>query len=114
MQVSDGALSYIEALSHFRDTVRRGALDKGDDARHFLAFCDRIRDEVLPELGVRLEDSRANESTVIKVASARGKDSRRVGHEEMEKRKARAREEGMKRKMMREQGAKKRQSRIKW
>ena len=57
-----GSESYIGAMVNFRETVRNAALEaaKGGDAKtaiqSILQICDRLRDEVLPTLGVRLED----------------------------------------------------------
>lgn len=45
---------YLDALTAFREQVRDAAL-KGD-VKAVLAVCDLLRDEVLPPLGVKLED----------------------------------------------------------
>ena len=58
-------MPYLEALSTFRDDVRRDA--RGLKAVSILQACDRIRDEVLPNLGVRLEDKPEPQPTVIKL-----------------------------------------------
>ena len=58
-------MPYLEALSTFRDDVRRDA--RGIKAVSILQACDRIRDEVLPNLGVRLEDKPEPQPTVIKL-----------------------------------------------
>lgn len=47
-------MPYLEALSTFRARVRDAARAAG--AGEVLALCDQLRDEQLPELGVRLED----------------------------------------------------------
>ena len=53
---------YIETLVSFREQVRNAGLEaaKGGDAaaaiKAILATCDDLRDEVLPTVGVRLED----------------------------------------------------------
>merc|ERR1712121_61103 len=50
--------------AEFRDNVRKSAREiKAGD---ILAECDRLRDDVLPNLGVRLED-KESEATVIKL-----------------------------------------------
>ncbi|KAL3152254.1 hypothetical protein ABBQ32_001333 [Trebouxia sp. C0010 RCD-2024] len=57
---ADGSAKYLDAFALFRDTVRsmaKGNKSSGD----ILAACDRIRDETMLELGVRLED-RGDES----------------------------------------------------
>eukprot|EP00578_Thalassiosira_sp_NH16_P004174 CAMPEP_0181140108 /NCGR_PEP_ID=MMETSP1071-20121207/35134_1 /TAXON_ID=35127 /ORGANISM="Thalassiosira sp., Strain NH16" /LENGTH=803 /DNA_ID=CAMNT_0023227049 /DNA_START=118 /DNA_END=2529 /DNA_ORIENTATION=+ len=57
-----GSESYIGAMVDFRETVRNAALEaaKGGDTKaaiqSILKICDGLRDEVLPTLGVRLED----------------------------------------------------------
>jgi len=60
-QEEEGALSkeevvapIMDALSKFRDTVRDGARTK--DIAKVLNACDAIRDDVLPFLGIRIED----------------------------------------------------------
>uniref|UniRef100_A0A7E4W012 Cysteine--tRNA ligase, cytoplasmic n=1 Tax=Panagrellus redivivus TaxID=6233 RepID=A0A7E4W012_PANRE len=56
-------MPYLTALADFRETVRASArTQKNTD---ILNECDRIRDEVLPLLGVRFED-RANQ-TIVKL-----------------------------------------------
>jgi cysteinyl-tRNA synthetase len=44
----------LEALAEFREEVRKEARQLG--AKPVLELCDRFRDDVLPSLGVRLED----------------------------------------------------------
>ncbi|KHJ82721.1 hypothetical protein OESDEN_17584, partial [Oesophagostomum dentatum] len=56
-------MPYLNALASFRENVRNVAKDSKIVA--ILEECDRLRDDVLPELGVRLED-RAQE-TVVKL-----------------------------------------------
>ncbi|KAL7543191.1 hypothetical protein ACHAXR_012909 [Thalassiosira sp. AJA248-18] len=57
-----GSESYIGAMVAFRESVRNAALEaaKGGDTKaaiqSILKICDGLRDEVLPTLGVRLED----------------------------------------------------------
>jgi len=57
-------LPYLSSMADFRDNVRRSAREI--KATEILAECDRLRDDVLPNLGVRLED-KENEATVIKL-----------------------------------------------
>jgi len=47
---------YLDVLSSFRRSVREYAKDKKQPV-DFLKLCDHLRDEIMPELGVRLEDS---------------------------------------------------------
>lgn len=58
-----GSESYIGAMVTFRESVRSAALESakgGGDAKavlqSILQICDELRDDVLPALGVRLED----------------------------------------------------------
>jgi len=57
-------MPYLDVLAAFRDNVRKEA--RGLKATAILKECDRIRDDVLPNLGVRLED-KESEPTVIKL-----------------------------------------------
>ncbi|TMS37227.1 hypothetical protein L596_004202 [Steinernema carpocapsae] len=47
-------MPYLQALSQFREGVRKSAIVSKEKA--ILKLCDDLRDEVLPELGVLLED----------------------------------------------------------
>jgi cysteinyl-tRNA synthetase len=59
---SGGGEQYIETLVSFRESIRNAALEaaKGGDSaaaiQSVLQICDALRDEVLPKVGVRLED----------------------------------------------------------
>ncbi|CDW84464.1 cysteinyl-trna synthetase [Stylonychia lemnae] len=44
---------YVNALSKFRDLIKENA-DKGP--KDLMVLCDQLRDDVLPHLGIRLED----------------------------------------------------------
>ena len=57
-------MPYLNSLATFRDNVRRSAREL--KAVDILKECDSLRDDVLPDLGVRLED-KENEATVIKL-----------------------------------------------
>jgi len=57
-------MPYLQAMAEFRDNVRKDAREL--KASQILKECDRLRDDVLPELGVRLED-KESEATVIKL-----------------------------------------------
>jgi len=57
-------LPYLSSLAEFRDNVRKSA--RTIKASEILAECDRLRDDVLPNLGVRLED-KENEATIVKL-----------------------------------------------
>lgn len=56
-------MPYLTALAEFREKVRNIA--KEHKIVGILQECDRLRDEVLPELGVRLEDK--TQQTVVKL-----------------------------------------------
>lgn len=58
-------MPYLTALSQFRDAVRENARDL--KATEILKLCDRLRDEVLPNLGVRLEDREGAAASAIKL-----------------------------------------------
>lgn len=48
-------MPYLEVLASFREKVRNHA--KVLKANDILEECDKLRDEILPNIGVRLEDS---------------------------------------------------------
>ncbi|KJH52646.1 cysteine--tRNA ligase [Dictyocaulus viviparus] len=56
-------MPYLNALACFRERVRKIA--KGSRIVDILEECDRLRDDILPELGVRLEDKL--DGTVVKL-----------------------------------------------
>ncbi|QQP32344.1 CysteinetRNA ligase_ cytoplasmiclike [Caligus rogercresseyi] len=78
----EDVLPYLNALADFRDDVRKKAREL--KAQGILKDCDRLRDDILPDLGVRLED-KENEPTVIKLVSKeellREKEQKRVADE---------------------------------
>ena len=47
-------LPYLSVLSEFRSSIRTEA--RNLKATEILQICDTLRDEILPNLGVRLED----------------------------------------------------------
>lgn len=55
-------MPYLEILSEFRDNVRAQA--RSIKATPILEECDRLRDDVLPNVGVRLEDREGAPSAV--------------------------------------------------
>ncbi len=61
---------YLDALANFRATVRDAARAK--DTAGILAACDGLRDEVLPPLGVRLEDAGSSGNVTEAAAAASG------------------------------------------
>ena len=56
INVEDVAMPYVEAFAQFRDAVRGIAIAAKN--KDILIKCDEVRNETLPELGVRLEDQR--------------------------------------------------------
>ncbi|XP_029056571.2 cysteine--tRNA ligase, cytoplasmic isoform X1 [Osmia bicornis bicornis] len=53
--VEETVMPYLEVLASFREKVRNHA--KVLKANDILEECDKLRDEILPNIGVRLEDS---------------------------------------------------------
>ena len=54
-QLEDTVMPYLEILASFREKVRNHA--KTLKATTILEECDKLRDDILPNIGVRLEDS---------------------------------------------------------
>lgn len=50
----DIALPYVQLLANFREQIRNIA--RREKVGEILKLCDRLRDEDLPDLGVKLED----------------------------------------------------------
>lgn len=98
---SDILLPALGALADFRDAVRSIARDLR--ATELLSLCDRLRDDVLPEMGIRLEDRGAGgdgaPQSVIKFVDRavllRERDERRRAEEERRAEKERKRLEGL-------------------
>lgn len=53
-QFEENVMPHLMALAQFRNSVRENAREL--KATEILRLCDALRDEVLPNLGVRLED----------------------------------------------------------
>merc|ERR1712173_123440 len=64
----DLVMPYLDVLASFRDKVRIQAKGIGGNAGPILKECDILRDDTLPQLGVRLED-KEDEPTVIKLVN---------------------------------------------
>ena len=64
MNTEEVVMPYLSALADFRGKVRKEAISIKNGP--ILNLCDEIRNEVLPELGVRLED-KEDDVTVIKL-----------------------------------------------
>lgn len=54
LQREQVVMPYLDVLASFRDQVR--VIARREKQRDVLALCDDVRDNVLPNLGVRLED----------------------------------------------------------
>ncbi|XP_012061744.1 PREDICTED: cysteine--tRNA ligase, cytoplasmic [Atta cephalotes] len=60
--VEETVMPYVEILVNFREKVRNYA--KTLKAKDILQECDQLRDDILPNVGVRLEDSNEGECKV--------------------------------------------------
>jgi cysteinyl-tRNA synthetase len=58
-------MPYLISLSEFRNDVREQA--RTLKATEILKLCDQLRDEVLPNLGVRLEDREGGGPSAVKL-----------------------------------------------
>lgn len=58
---------YVDLIVKFRDSIKELAQTKAPTGEFFKVL-DSIRDEALPELGVRLEDKKKGESAIWKFA----------------------------------------------
>jgi len=64
LNVEKIAMPFVEQFALFRDAVRTQAIAIKN--KEILNECDRVRNEVLPELGVRLEDQANTNTATIK------------------------------------------------
>ncbi|XP_022114534.2 cysteine--tRNA ligase, cytoplasmic [Pieris rapae] len=101
--VEEAVMSYLEALSTFRGNVRDAARTAG--ATDVLALCDALRDVVLPELGVRLEDK--PDRTIVKLVS-----KEEIAREREEKKRIEAEKQRKKEELLKAQKAKEEQKKI--
>ncbi|XP_077867451.1 cysteine--tRNA ligase, cytoplasmic-like [Saccoglossus kowalevskii] len=62
--VEDTVMPYVKVFADFRDKVRQVAREQ--KVVEVLKLCDEVRDDILPELGVRLEDHEG-QPTVVKL-----------------------------------------------
>jgi type II secretory pathway component PulL len=58
---------YISALADFRARVRQIALTRSPKDLELLELCGVLRDRILPEIGVRIEDKFNTELPVVKL-----------------------------------------------
>lgn len=87
----------LDVFSAFRDEVRQTARkDMSEGSRQILALSDRVRDDVFPTIGVRLEDGGVDKPSVWKLEDSatlimemeRKKEGERKRKEEVERQKA--------------------------
>lgn len=61
----------LDAFCEFRDSVRKMArTEKSEGTRNILSLSDTVRDDVLPRLGVRLEDRSSGQASIWKIEDA--------------------------------------------
>eukprot|EP00123_Amoebidium_parasiticum_P000603 comp11446_c0_seq1/m.5866 comp11446_c0_seq1/g.5866 ORF comp11446_c0_seq1/g.5866 comp11446_c0_seq1/m.5866 type:complete len:729 (-) comp11446_c0_seq1:361-2547(-) len=96
--VEEVVLPYVTALADFRDTVRNIGLDRNPKDTEILDLCGKIRDDVLPPLGVRLEDRAPGEKAVVKLVDKDQLMKERQQALEAQEAKERAKEEARKKK----------------
>nr|KAG5702360.1 hypothetical protein BaRGS_002142 [Batillaria attramentaria] len=60
--LEETVMPYLQAFARFRDQVRQSAREL--KAQPILALCDDVRDSVLPNVGVRLEDIEGQPSVI--------------------------------------------------
>lgn len=92
-------MPYLTVLSDFRHNVRKIAREQ--KVTELLQLCDEIRDDTLPELGVRLEDHEGL-PTVVKLVDKETLLRERDEKKKMEEEKKRKKEEAAKKKQEQE------------
>ncbi|KAF0022362.1 hypothetical protein F2P81_025398 [Scophthalmus maximus] len=92
-------MPYLSALSDFRERVRKIAREQ--KVTELLQLCDEVRDDTLPELGVRLEDHEGL-PTVVKLVDKETLLKEREEKKKMEEEKKRKKEEAAKKKQEQE------------
>ncbi|XP_039592953.1 cysteine--tRNA ligase, cytoplasmic isoform X1 [Polypterus senegalus] len=92
-------LPYLNVLSEFREGVRRIAREK--KVTEVLQLCDALRDDILPELGVRFEDHEGL-PTVVKLVDRETLLKERDEKKKVEEEKRRKKEEAAKKKQEQE------------
>lgn len=56
--LEESLMPYLSVMADFRGAVRKSAREV--KATEILQLCDKLRDDILPNLGVRLEDNEAS------------------------------------------------------
>lgn len=54
-QLTESARPVVAEMAKFRQIIRQGAKEKADSL-FFLSQCDRFRDEIMPEYGIKIVD----------------------------------------------------------
>ncbi|XP_034039211.1 cysteine--tRNA ligase, cytoplasmic [Thalassophryne amazonica] len=92
-------IPYLTVLSNFREGVRKIAREQ--KVTELLQLCDELRDDTLPELGVRLEDHEGL-STVVKLVDKEMLLKEREEKKKIEEEKKRKKEEAARKKQEQE------------
>ncbi|KAK3747619.1 hypothetical protein QZH41_013667, partial [Actinostola sp. cb2023] len=103
------ALPYVQLLSDFREDIRQIARE--EKVPRILKACDVLRDESLPNLGVKLEDQEGDSKAVIKFVDPETLMKERLQQQEEQEKKKRQKEEAKKR-LEEEKAAKEAKARI--
>ncbi|XP_007571057.1 cysteine--tRNA ligase, cytoplasmic isoform X2 [Poecilia formosa] len=99
LQLESTVMPYLAVLSDFREDVRKIAREQKVTA--LLRLCDAVRDDTLPELGVRLEDHEG-QPTVVKLVDKETLLREREEKKKMEEEKKRKKEEAARKKQEQE------------
>ncbi|MCJ8747277.1 hypothetical protein PDJAM_G00151540 [Pangasius djambal] len=92
-------MPYLKVLSDFREGVRKIAREK--KVTEVLQLCDTVRDDILPELGVRLEDHEGLR-TVVKLVDRETLLKEREEKKKLEEEKRKKKEEAARKKQEQE------------
>ncbi|XP_040890524.1 cysteine--tRNA ligase, cytoplasmic isoform X1 [Toxotes jaculatrix] len=95
VDLENTVMPYLRVLSDFRESVRQIAREK--EVTELLQLCDVVRDDTLPELGVRLEDHEGL-TTVVKLVDKEILMKEREEKKKMEEEKKKKKEEAAMRK----------------
>ncbi|XP_041074739.1 cysteine--tRNA ligase, cytoplasmic-like isoform X1 [Polyodon spathula] len=99
MDLEATVMPYLSVLSDFRETVRKIARE--NKVTEVLHLCDALRDDTLPELGVRLEDHEGL-PTVVKLVDRETLLKEREEKKQVEEEKKRKKEEAARKKQEQE------------
>ncbi|CAJ1050147.1 cysteine--tRNA ligase%2C cytoplasmic isoform X2 [Xyrichtys novacula] len=99
VDLENTVMPYLTVLSEFRENVRKIAREQ--KVTPLLQLCDSVRDDTLPELGVRLEDHEGL-PTVVKLVDKETLLKEREEKKKMEEEKKKKKEEAAKKKQEQE------------